>query len=879
MCKGDIASTLRPVPLRGSEIPTYVFCRDGWFADDQNDCELEHLMEVLKKLRYVESMPAHLEQRLAEPTKGTVRSISRYGFKAFLQSQRQDATVAQELRASSRSPALGSLVRMSLLWSGAAVGAVTQATASGGKTAQSALQVSMAPRAGLVDEKRQTVGGSEDDAIVAKVRSCQLRLGVLTAFFITVYLCLFDTWLLRDCNAIMFQMRSHSATHVIRVPAGASLARSLSDQDLIILAEAQLSGSVSHGSLLKLFTVLLAVPALKQSRTFFLRVECRLRVSERYRRLLFKLKVSQDLLSSQSQLQPQGSLHGAQDSLAAELSLPYYLLPNRGIISRGTAVKRYPLRKIRGKEMTSVFIVRDVKQISHAVVKHPRSLVSGTSAAVYQQLVQCTSRRLLSKAQLSLSQAHEDARKDEVVAVEQPEQMERVKIEDIEEAEEGEEEGEEAEEDEEDEEGEEAEEGEEEAAEEAEEAEEEEEGEDGTKSEDPSRSAPSKCLEERSRPSKRRRASQLEEALGDVDDCEWPLLLVWRGEGGSGNKPPPGVTMSCLQDGLAYQRANRTAAVKVSPGELLLALAGAHPRWVLDGLLAASLKELLRPSPMLEVRPQWGLRPHQEEGYRWLMSRAASGLGCVLADAMGLGKTRQAISYLLGIRAGLKPRDPSDARTPGTVPDLRVPDGKPPVAWERALVLAPAILVRGDDSVWQKELREASALWREPLRVWQWHGERACDLRSVAHTSQWTGPMLELFDVVVTSYESFLMNHEQFLRESWTVVILDEAQSIKNHASQTAAAVKRLVAAPYRLALTGTPIENSIDDIHSILQFVEPDCAGSLSDFRQRFPDSDEGRSSLRRLLQSVTLRREGGEAVKMVAKEEVEVLGPKADF
>jgi len=203
------------------------------------------------------------------------------------------------------------------------------------------------------------------------------------------------------------------------------------------------------------------------------------------------------------------------------------------------------------------------------------------------------------------------------------------------------------------------------------------------------------------------------------------------------------------------------------------------------------------------------------------------------------------------------------------VPDFTLHGGA--VKWERALVLAPAMLVRGDDSVWQKELREVSSEWREPLRVWQWHGERACDLRSEVHTFQWKGPVINLYDVVVTSYESFLANQEQFIKESWSCIVLDEAQSIKNHATQTASAVKRL-RAPFRLALTGSPIENSLDDIHSILQFVEPDCAGSLADFRSRFPDSEEGRACLRRLLQMVTLRRESGEALQMVAKEEVEV-------
>jgi len=162
--------------------------------------------------------------------------------------------------------------------------------------------------------------------------------------------------------------------------------------------------------------------------------------------------------------------------------------------------------------------------------------------------------------------------------------------------------------------------------------------------------------------------------------------------------------------------------------------------------------------------------------------------------------------------------------------------------------------------------------WQEPLRVWQWHGERACDLRYEVNTAAWKGPILELYDVVVTSYESFLQNQEMFLKESWTCVVLDEAQTIKNHATQTATAVKRLATAPFRLALTGTPIENSLDDIHSILEFVEPGCAGTLQDFRQRFPDSDEGRAALRKLLHLLTLRRESGEAVQLVAKEEVEV-------
>lgn len=78
--------------------------------------------------------------------------------------------------------------------------------------------------------------------------------------------------------------------------------------------------------------------------------------------------------------------------------------------------------------------------------------------------------------------------------------------------------------------------------------------------------------------------------------------------------------------------------------------------------------------------------------------------------------------------------------------------------------------------------------------------------------------------------------------------------------------------------MTGTPIENSLEDFHSILQFVQPDCAGSVHDFWERFPPTDEGRATLRRLVPLVALRRESGIAIKMVPKEEVEIPVPMSE-
>eukprot|EP00439_Symbiodinium_sp_Y106_P075770 s60_g15.t1 len=128
--------------------------------------------------------------------------------------------------------------------------------------------------------------------------------------------------------------------------------------------------------------------------------------------------------------------------------------------------------------------------------------------------------------------------------------------------------------------------------------------------------------------------------------------------------PDPKMTMANLLRGLASS-GDKVAA---SAGDALLAYAGAHPRLSLDAAAAAALKDLLRPL-RLQIRPQWALRPHQEEGYRWLMARASAGMGAVLADAMGLGKTRQAIAYILGVREGLRSREALEGKAadPGSV--------------------------------------------------------------------------------------------------------------------------------------------------------------------------------------------------------------------
>lgn len=354
--------------------------------------------------------------------------------------------------------------------------------------------------------------------------------------------------------------------------------------------------------------------------------------------------------------------------------------------------------------------------------------------------------------------------------------------------------------------------------------------------------------------------------------------LVWNP---AEDKPPAGTSLCTLRHGLFLKENGQR--VRPSRGDMLLALVGAHPKWVLHGNVAACLRDALKPV-QCEIKEDWHLRPHQADGYRWLMTRASTRLGGILADDMGLGKTRQAIAWLIGLREALTSSSAGGVADTGMHPapcqtclvcggsGCGQPGCKP-VTWERALVVAPAMLVRGEDSVWIKELRDMSKLWQTRLKVWHWYGEKATDLRSIAYTSEGKRSLVELFDIVVVGYEAFLNNQEQFCQERWTCVIIDEAQAIKNHSAQIAAAVKKLAEVPFRLAMTGSPIENSLDDVHSILQFVQPDCAGSLYDFRQRFPSTEEGQNMLRKFLQTLVLRREcEGSSIEMVAKEEVEV-------
>jgi len=172
------------------------------------------------------------------------------------------------------------------------------------------------------------------------------------------------------------------------------------------------------------------------------------------------------------------------------------------------------------------------------------------------------------------------------------------------------------------------------------------------------------------------------------------------------------------------------------------------------------------------------LRGYQRVGVDWLCTLRDAGLGALLADDMGLGKTLQALCSLRG----------------------------------RTLVVAPTSVLQN----WAREIER----FRPGLRSALYHGPK----RSLDPDA----------DVTITSYAILRLDADLLSAESWGTVILDEAQAIKNPASQVARAAFRLVA-DFRITLSGTPVENRLDELWSQFNFLNRGLLGSRRDFEERY--------------------------------------------
>jgi SNF2 family DNA or RNA helicase len=180
------------------------------------------------------------------------------------------------------------------------------------------------------------------------------------------------------------------------------------------------------------------------------------------------------------------------------------------------------------------------------------------------------------------------------------------------------------------------------------------------------------------------------------------------------------------------------------------------------------------PSAVLPSELRAELRPYQKLGVDWLCFLREAGLGALLADDMGLGKTLQTICALRG----------------------------------RSLVVCPRSVVHN----WVDEIRR----FRPGLSVSVYHGAER---------------VLPVDGVVVTTYALLRRDIDALVQVPWATVVLDEAQFIKNPESQVAEAAHR-IRAEFRIALSGTPVENRLDELWSLMHFCNPGLLGGLSTFR-----------------------------------------------
>jgi len=211
------------------------------------------------------------------------------------------------------------------------------------------------------------------------------------------------------------------------------------------------------------------------------------------------------------------------------------------------------------------------------------------------------------------------------------------------------------------------------------------------------------------------------------------------------------------------------------------------------------------------------LRPYQRTGVAWLWQRHAVGVGALLADDMGLGKTHQVMGLLCLVR-----------------------DANPSA---RALIVCP----RGVLEHWQDLLHR----YAPSIPVHTFHGPE----RSLEHLPPGTA-------AVLTTYETMVRSASELAATRWDLAVFDEAQRMKNPRTKASRAARKIPAA-HRVALTGTPLENRLTELWSIVDLIVPGYLGSERAFRGAYRDPNrEQLDRLRRRVGMLTLRRLKGQVL-----------------
>ena len=340
-----------------------------------------------------------------------------------------------------------------------------------------------------------------------------------------------------------------------------------------------------------------------------------------------------------------------------------------------------------------------------------------------------------------------------------------------------------------------------------------------------------------------------------------PLILTWL-ERGNKDKPlsivsndgrrlkvpatmikPVANTLLELYDDTKGQIAvTRARALSLSRLNTELAEAGAHSEWHGDKALLALTKKIDRISSNQEVlltsakAPRTlkaELRSYQLTGMAWLNFLYDAGLCGVLADDMGLGKTIQTLAHILSLKQRRKLNGP-------------------------CLVVAPTSVLH----TWAREAER----FAPSLKVRIWHGQERHE-QPLTHSDAL---------LVVTSYALALRDHEMLSKQKYALLVLDEAQTIKNPSAKITQSLKSLPI-EQRLCLTGTPLENHLGELWSLFDFLMPGLLGPQKRFSQHFrtPIEKHGDAERQRRLNNAIApfllrRKKQAVAAELPAKTEI---------
>ncbi|MBE4718512.1 DEAD/DEAH box helicase [Pseudarthrobacter sp. AB1] len=285
-------------------------------------------------------------------------------------------------------------------------------------------------------------------------------------------------------------------------------------------------------------------------------------------------------------------------------------------------------------------------------------------------------------------------------------------------------------------------------------------------------------------------------------------------------------------------------------------------REAVGGLLEGGINGLPLP-PTLNAE----LRPYQLEGFNWLSFLYRHSLGGILADDMGLGKTVQALALMCAAKeqAASVPEGADSVSgaadsvgAPILAPDVPAPDGGTPF-----LVVAPTSVVGN----WAAE----AARFAPGLTV-------RIVSETFAKNSQ--NPAVELAgaDIVITSYALFRIDYDSYASKTWAGLVLDEAQFVKNHQSKAYQCARKLPAA-FKLAITGTPLENNLMEFWALTSIVAPGLFSSPKRFAEYYQkpvekNGDKGQlDKLRRRVRPLMMRRTKDQVIQDLPPKQEQIL------